>query len=98
VALHDFKWSQRKSPPGGDLKAMPIFEYACKTCNHQFEALVYGGEKAACPKCHGKKLAQQFSVFGVSAKESSGSAPGMGACGSCGDPRGPGSCSRPDMN
>jgi len=27
---------------------MPIFEYVCKECQHQFEALVYGKEKAAC--------------------------------------------------
>ena len=33
---------------------MPIFEYICKECQHQFEALVYGKEKAECPKCHTK--------------------------------------------
>ena len=31
---------------------MPIFEYVCKECDHQFEALVYGKQKAECPKCH----------------------------------------------
>jgi len=79
---------------------MPIFEYACKECDHQFEALVYGKEKAECPKCHSKKLAPQLSVFAVAAKGASGSAPSrsMGACGSCGDPRGPGACSMPDLD
>jgi putative FmdB family regulatory protein len=78
---------------------MPIFEYACKECNHEFEALVYGGEKAECPKCHSKKLAPQLSVFAVAAKgASSGDMPSMGACGSCGDPRGPGACSMPDLD
>jgi putative FmdB family regulatory protein len=73
---------------------MPIFEYICKECDHHFEALVYGKEKAACPKCHTTKLAPQLSVFAVSAKgSSSASASPSGACGSCGDPRGPGSCS-----
>ena len=47
---------------------MPIFEYICKECDHQFEALVYGNQKAECPKCHGSKLAPQLSVFAVSAK------------------------------
>ena len=47
---------------------MPIYEYICKECNHQFEALVYGKEKAECPKCHTKKLEPQLSVFAVSAK------------------------------
>ena len=44
---------------------MPIFEYVCKACDHQFEALVYGKEKAECPKCHSHKLAPQLSVFAV---------------------------------
>ena len=72
---------------------MPIFEYICKECDHEFEVLVYGSEKPACPKCHGKKLAPQLSVFAVSAKGASpGPSRAAGPCGSCGDPRGPGSC------
>ncbi len=77
---------------------MPIYEYICKECNHHFEALVYGKEKAECPKCHAKKLEPQLSVFAVSAKGASGSARAAGPCGSCGDPRGPGACSLGDMN
>jgi putative FmdB family regulatory protein len=77
---------------------MPIFEYVCKDCNHSFEALVYGSQKADCPKCHSKKLAPQLSVFAVSAKGSSSPAPSAGGCGSCGDPRGPGACSMKDFN
>jgi putative FmdB family regulatory protein len=73
---------------------MPIFEYVCKECQHQFEALVYGKEKAACPKCDSKKLAPKLSVFAVSAKGSAASPSPMaaGPCGSCGSPDGPGSC------
>ena len=78
---------------------MPIFEYICKECGHQFEALVYGKEKASCPKCQSKKLTPQLSVFAVSAKGSNvSSAPAAGPCGSCGDPRGPGACSLGDMD
>ena len=51
---------------------MPIFEYVCQECHHQFEALVYGKQKAECPKCHATKLDPQLSVFAVSAKGSSG--------------------------
>ncbi len=77
---------------------MPIFEYICQECQHEFEALVFGKDKAACPKCQSKKLAPQLSVFAVSAKSGAASAPSMsaGPCGSCGDPRGPGSCSLDD--
>ena len=78
---------------------MPIFEYVCEECAHKFEALVYGKEKATCPKCQSKKLAPQLSVFAVSAKGSSASSsPAAGPCGSCGDPRGPGACAMRDMN
>ncbi len=34
---------------------MPIFEYVCLECDHGFEALVYGEEKAQCPKCKSRK-------------------------------------------
>jgi putative FmdB family regulatory protein len=77
---------------------MPIYEYTCNACQHEFEALIYGSEKAECPKCHSGKLAPRLSVFAVSAKGTSNSAPAAGPCGSCGDPRGPGACSLCDMN
>jgi len=77
---------------------MPIFEYVCQECDHPFEALVYGSKKAECPKCQSKKLAQQLSVFAMSTKGSASASPSVGACGSCGDPRGPGACSMPDMD
>jgi putative FmdB family regulatory protein len=76
---------------------MPIYEYVCKDCDKKFEALVYGSAKAECPACHGKKLEQQLSVFASRsgpAREARSSPAdfGDGGCGSCGDPRGPGSC------
>ena len=76
---------------------MPIFEYICKDCDHHFEALVYGRQRAECPLCNSRELAPQLSVFSVSAKSgSSSTASRAGACGTCGDPRGPGSCSLPN--
>ena len=71
---------------------MPIFEYVCEQCDHEFEALVYGSEKPECPKCHSKKLTAQLSVFAVAAKgaSSSTSVNPVGGCGTCGDPRGRG--------
>ena len=72
---------------------MPIFEYICKECQHEFEALVFGKDKAECPKCHGRKLEPQLSVFAAPAKSGASSSMSAGPCGSCGDPRGPGSCS-----
>ena len=79
---------------------MPIFEYVCKECQHEFEALVFGKQKAECPKCQSKKLEPQLSVFAVSAKSGTGTRPaaGVAPCGSCGDARGPGACSLKDLD
>jgi putative FmdB family regulatory protein len=82
---------------------MPIFEYICQECQHEFESLVFGRDKAMCPKCQSQKLSPQLSVFAMSSKgmsaKSSGSAPApAGACGSCGDPRGPSACSLGDLD
>ena len=77
---------------------MPIFEYICKECQHEFEALVFGKQEAECPKCQSKKLEPQLSVFAVSAKSGASSAMPTGPCGSCGDARGPGACSLRDLD
>ena len=76
---------------------MPIFEYICRECRHHFEALVFGDEKAVCPKCESKRLEPQLSVFAVTTKSASAPVSG-GPCGSCGDPRGPGACSMRDLD
>jgi putative FmdB family regulatory protein len=82
---------------------MPIFEYVCNDCHHEFEALIFGKQKAECPKCQSKKLKAQLSVFAVSAKGGASSRPSFSdgpaeACGSCGDPRGAGACSMRDLD
>jgi len=74
---------------------MPLFEYACKDCDREFEALVRGSEVPECPSCHGTDLVRRLSVFAAhtSAGSSTAQMPAAGACGACGDPRGPGACS-----
>ena len=69
---------------------MPIYEYSCKTCDAEFEALVSGSDKPECPECGDVRLERRFSAFAVRSKTSV--AAGIGPCGSCGDPRGPGAC------
>lgn len=73
---------------------MPIFEYVCQNCHHRFEAIVQGSTVPVCPSCQSRKLEQQVSIFAVGGKSSrlAASEP-AGPCGTCGDPRGPGSCS-----
>jgi putative FmdB family regulatory protein len=44
---------------------MPIFEFSCCRCGHEFEKLVAASAGTpACPKCSCKKVAKKFSVFG----------------------------------
>jgi putative FmdB family regulatory protein len=50
---------------------MPIFDFRCRTCGHEFEALVRAQDIAACPSCHGVDLEKQLSSFAVSSSERS---------------------------
>ncbi len=71
---------------------MPIYEYTCNRCAHEFETLVRSDTVPDCPSCHSTDLAKKLSVFatgGSSAKEAPVAA---GPCGTCGHPGGPGSC------
>ena len=34
---------------------MPIYEYHCEKCGHEFEELVFGNQTPACPKCGAAK-------------------------------------------
>ena len=72
---------------------MPLYEYSCKACEHQFETLVRNGEAPECPACHGKTLERRFSVFAAHTGTAATTPRAAGPCGSCGDPRGPGACS-----
>ncbi len=73
---------------------MPLFEYECRDCGRQFEYLTREGQSPACPACASTALTKQLSVFAVAVGpgEKPAAFPSS-ACGMCGDPRGPGSCS-----
>jgi putative FmdB family regulatory protein len=75
---------------------MALYENACKSCASRFETLVRGSEIPECPSCHGTDLERRLSVFAAhtaTAGAAKASSFGPSACGSCGDPRGPGACS-----
>ncbi len=68
---------------------MPIFEYHCEQCGKDFEELVFGNAKVACPACQSKTLTKQFSVPArPMAGKSTAAAPacesGMPSSGCCG--------------
>ncbi len=78
---------------------MPLYEYRCRDCEKRFEEFVLGASRPRCPSCESRRVEKLLSVFAVGAGASpksasaSTSAQDDGGCGSCGDPRGPGSCS-----
>jgi putative FmdB family regulatory protein len=41
---------------------MPIFEYQCRECGHQFEALVRKTDVPACPSCTSTDLERLLSL------------------------------------
>ena len=72
---------------------MPIFEYACKGCGKEFEALTQGNARTVCPICAGTELKKKMSTFAVSGNGAVFSdRESMGPCGTCGDPRGASAC------
>lgn len=44
---------------------MPIYDYLCSDCGHEFEALVRGSKTPACPECESEKLERKLSMPGV---------------------------------
>jgi putative FmdB family regulatory protein len=44
---------------------MPIFEYRCEACGHQFEMLVLKGIVPACPECKAETLERMLSIPAV---------------------------------
>ena len=48
---------------------MPLYDFLCKSCGHEFEALVRGAEGPECPTCHGRDLERLLSTFALSTDE-----------------------------
>jgi putative FmdB family regulatory protein len=41
---------------------MPLYEYTCPQCRHDFEALVFSGDRVECPQCQSPKVERRLSV------------------------------------
>ena len=74
-------------------RLMPIYEYQCAQCRQHFELLVHAGAAPACPSCDTPALQKRLSAFSVGRPSTASAGLAPQACGSCGDPRGPGACS-----
>jgi putative FmdB family regulatory protein len=73
---------------------VPIYEYSCRGCKHEFELLIRGQEQPECPTCHSRDLEKQFSVPAAHSNSSKelplcSPAPSSGGCGlpQCGQGR-----------
>jgi len=47
---------------------MPIYEYICRACSHEFEQLIRKGDTPTCPACQGQDLERQLSNVAVSSE------------------------------
>ncbi len=65
---------------------MPLYEFTCKKCGHNFEELVSLSELASdqicCPACKSKRLERGFSAFATGSNTTDGG--GGFSSGSCG--------------
>lgn len=50
---------------------MPLYDFRCRSCGHEFEALVRGADAPSCVACQGGDLERLLSTFGVSTAEKS---------------------------
>ncbi len=77
---------------------MPLYEYLCRDCNADFEALVPAsrrdGDSARCPQCGATKTARKISLTAKPVVKDGGSSLPAFDCGAPGGCCG-GSCSLP---
>jgi putative FmdB family regulatory protein len=45
---------------------MPLYEYQCRACAHEFEALIRPGDTPKCTSCGSEELEKLLSPIGVS--------------------------------
>ncbi len=70
---------------------MPLYDFICRSCGREFETLVMGSSRPACPECGSEDLQKQMSVFARKSKGGSGAGSGSNCsgcsssnCSSCG--------------
>ncbi len=48
---------------------MPLYDFRCRNCMHEFEALVRHEQSQACPSCESPDLDRLLSTFAVSSAD-----------------------------
>jgi putative FmdB family regulatory protein len=63
---------------------MPIYEFKCKECAHEFERLVFrSDEEVQCPGCSGKNVTRLMSACAFKSDSGFTPASGSSGCSSC---------------
>ncbi len=71
---------------------MPIYEYLCPACGHEFEELVMSAasrDKARCPSCSHNHATRCMSRFSAHESQAAPACATGQACGQCCNPNGP---------
>lgn len=48
---------------------MPLYDFRCRVCGHEFEALVRGEEPVRCPACEAGDVERLMAAFAVRSAE-----------------------------
>ncbi|MBW1743460.1 MAG: zinc ribbon domain-containing protein [Deltaproteobacteria bacterium] len=61
---------------------MPLYEFRCPKCGHEFEQIVFSTDKEPprCVRCGDSKPERLLSVFSSSARTKGGKAPVLSSC------------------
>jgi putative FmdB family regulatory protein len=51
---------------------MPIYEYTCKGCDHEFELLIRHNTTVTCPSCQGEDIERQLSLSTIKSSSTHG--------------------------
>jgi len=67
-----------------EVHSMPIYEYDCNDCGHEFEEFVRSqSQSISCPTCGRQNVEKKFSLFGMKSGDSFTPSQGGTQCSSC---------------
>jgi putative FmdB family regulatory protein len=55
--------------PGILVTKVPLYDFRCRACGNEFEALVRPGHPPVCPGCQSEDLERQLSTFAMTTRD-----------------------------